>query len=219
MPEIKRTILLLSTVFLTLAMIAVPVVAQGIPASVCDVVIYDETVELQDSRIAADLARSNHAAYLRIFEMIEGLWEGSTIPRMDYIEARYDRDASKLELERANLIIERQAALVEQYRLICDRTESEREKRQAAVRKTYLRYRRADCDSLAKGVEVAATNLEFNREYFKTILELRKQNHATHTQVILAELDVELEEKSHTDAQQRAASCRDEIVELEDITR
>lgn len=219
MPDIKRTVLILSTAFVLLAMIVIPVVAQDLPESVCDVVIYDENVELQDARIAADLARSNHAAFLRIFEMIEGLWEGNTIPRMEYIEARFDRDASKLELERANLKLERQAALVGQYRLICDRTESEKEKSQSAIRKAYLRYRRADCDSLAKGVEVAATNLEFNREYLKIILELRKQNNATHTQVILAELDVELEEKSHADAQSRAASCRAELADLEGDTQ
>ena len=196
-----------------------PAIAQDLPASFCDVVIYDKNVELEDSRIAVDLAKSNYEAYLRIFEMIESLWEGKTIPRMDYIKARYDRDASRLELERANLILDRQAALVKQYRLICDRTESEREKKQSDIRTAYLLYRRADCASLAKGVDVSATNLEFNREYLKIILELRNQNNATHTQVILAELDVELEEKSHADAQRRAASCQAEMAELEKDSR
>ena len=149
--------------------------------------------------------------------MIEGLWEAKTIPRMDYIKAKYDRDAAQLELERADLILERQAALLEQYRLICDGAGSKKEmqERARAIRKAYLNYRRADCGSQAKAIEVAATNLEYNQEYLEKILELRRENFATHTQVILAELDVELEEKSLGDAKHRTEICRAKLAELE----
>lgn len=208
---------LLSIIPMILGMFALPVTAQDYPAPLCKVVIHDELTELEDARIDVDLARSSFAAYERIFKMIEGLWEARTIPRMDYVEAKYDRDAAKLELERADLILERQAALLEQYRLFCDEAESEEEMREryGAIRKAYLKYHRADCDSQAKAIEVAATNLEFNREYLKKILELREEDFATHTQVILAELDVELEEKSLADAKRRTAVCRSELAELE----
>ena len=149
--------------------------------------------------------------------MIEGLWEAKTIPRMDYIKAKYDRDAAQLELERADLILERQAALLEQYRLICDSAGSEKEiqERERAIRKAYLKYRWADCGSQDKAIKVAMTNLEYNREYLKNILKLRREKFATNTQVILAELDVELEEKSLADAKPRAATCHAELDELE----
>jgi hypothetical protein len=216
MLNIKRAVLRLSNVFVAVFMITVPAIAQDLPTSVCEVAIHEEYVELEDYRIAVDLAKSNYDAYLKIFKMIEDLYSGNTIiPRMDYVKAKYDRDAARLELERSNLILERQGALVEQYRLICKRAESDKEASISAIQNEYLKYRRADCDSLAKGVEVAATNLEFNREYLQSILDLRKENFATRSQVILAELDVELEEKNLEDTKRRTAACRAELAELE----
>ena len=209
MPRISKPVLFI--IPLVFAITAVPVISQDLPTAVCEVLIHDENVELEDSRIDVDLARSNVEAYQKIFTMIEGLWEGRAIPRMDYIEAKYDLDAAKLELEQAGLTLERQAALVEQYRLICGSSESGRDE---AIREAYLRYRRADCDSKAKSIEVAATNLEFNREYLKSILDLKKDNYATDVQVIMAELDVELEEKRLADAKHRTKICRAERGDL-----
>ncbi|MEJ2111674.1 MAG: hypothetical protein P8Z37_17545 [Acidobacteriota bacterium] len=172
----------------------------------------------KDSEIAVELARSRYGAYEKIFKMIEGLWEGRTIPRMDYIKAKYDQDAARLELERYALILERQAALVEQYSLICSERDDKKEDLEETIWRTYLRYRKADCDALAKGVEVAATNLEYNREYLDNILKLRRENFATNTQVVLAELDVELEEKSLADAKQRSSECRSELSSIDEMT-
>ena len=217
MPRSAKQGLSISIILLILGAVAARVTAQDFPPPVCKVVIYDELTELEDAQLAVDLAKSNFAAYERILKMIEGLWEAKTIPRMDYIKAKYDRDAAQLELEKADLILERQGALVKQYRLICDESGSEKEMqdRESAIRKAYLDYRRADCGSQAKAIEVAKTNLEYNREYLKQILKLRQESFATRTQVILAELDVELEEKSLADAQRRTETCRAELTELE----
>ena len=74
--------------------------------------------------------------------MIRKLWEAGTVPSMDYIKAKYDRDAARLTLEKANLIQERQAFLVEQYRLICDGKESgNMQERLQGIKKAYIRYR------------------------------------------------------------------------------
>jgi outer membrane protein TolC len=201
---------------MVLAASAISAGAQDLSSPVCDVVIYDEQTELEDARNNVDLAKSDFAAYVRIFEMIEQLWKSGTVPQMDYIKAKYDRDAARLKLEKADLILDRQSALVEQYRLICKAgSEIANPERARAIRKAYLRYRRADCDSLIKAIDVAATNLEYNREYLKRILKLRQENNATHTQIILAELDVELEEKNLADAKRRTAICRSELVGLE----
>jgi hypothetical protein len=83
------------------------------------------------------------------------------------------------------------------------------------MEETYLRYRRADCDSLAKGIDIASTNLEYRREYLKNILNLYKEKFATNTDVVLAELEVELEEKSLADARRRTSICRDEMAGAE----
>jgi len=191
--------------------------AQHTPAPVCEVAIYEEMSELADARADVDLARSDFAAYEKIFDMIKGLWDAKTIAEMDYIKAKYDRDAAKLTLERNDFILERQGALVEQYRLICNgaMAGSGNQDRAIAVRKAYLHYRRADCNALAKGIEVAANNLEYNRKYLQKIAKLYQEKFATHTQVILAELNVEREEKSLADSKQRNETCRTQLADLE----
>jgi len=209
---IKRLVLIL---YCFIAAFSSLVEAQDFSRSACRVTVYDEIVELEDSRIAVDLARSSFEAYEKIFKMIEGLWEGNTIPRMEYIRAKYDLDAARLQLEQYSLMLERQAALVEQYRLICSVHDGGREDLEMEIWKIYLKYQRADCDALAKGVEVAETNLVFNQEYLNNILKLRSQNFATNIQVVLAELEVELEEKSLANSKRRASICRDELAEME----
>jgi len=188
--------------------------AQELPPALCALLIDEEQSELETAALSVSLARSNFAAYERIVVMIEGLWEAKAIDRMTYIEARYDRDAAKLTLEEADLLLERQSLLVEQLGLICEAGGSKGVERERAIREAYLRYREADCDSLAKAIEVAATNLEFNRELLKSVLDLREANVATKPDVILAELEVEREEKSLADARERARGCREELSRL-----
>jgi len=98
------------TVLAVLAAAATPIAAQSLPGSICELVIHDEMTELEDARIAVDLVKSSFAAYEKIFRMIEKLYGVETIPRMDYLKAKYDRDAAKLELEAADLILERQSS-------------------------------------------------------------------------------------------------------------
>jgi hypothetical protein len=207
-------------ILLLLVASASPANAQDLSAPVCEVAIYEETAELADARNAADLNKSTFMTYEKIFDMIKGLREAKTIPEMDYIKAKYDRDAAKLTLEKADLILERQASLVEQYRLICSQSGGKgMQDRANAIRKAYQQYRRADCDSLAKGIEIATTNLEYNREYLKKIAKLREEKFATNTQVILAELDVEREEKNLADSRSRTAICRSDLAGMENTKR
>jgi hypothetical protein len=189
--------------------------AQDLSIPFCDAAIHEETTELRDARNAESLDQSTYAAYLKIFEMIKELRQ--TIPEMDYIKAKYNRDAAKLTLEKSNLIIERQSALVEQYQAACNKPALNKESgdRLNAIRQAYLRYRKADCDSLAKGIEIAANNLEYNREYLKKISKLHDDKFANNNQVILAELDVEHEEKNLADAKNRTAVCRAEMARLQ----
>lgn len=209
----KSTALLL-TVLVSLPGGLAQAQAQELPQPVCDLVIHDELTELADARIAVSLARSDFAAYLKIYEMIEGLWQAEAIGRMTWVEARHDRDAAAVALEEADLLLERQTVLVEQYRLICNPNRSGSEERSEEIGKAYRRYRTADCDALSKRIEVAKINLEYQREYQASILDLLESNVSTKVDVILAELEVEREEKRHADAKRRAEACRKELAAL-----
>ena len=189
-------------------------VAQEILYPLCNVALHEERLELADFELDADVARSNVAAFGEIFRLIEGLWKADAIDRMSYLRAKYDYDAATLTLEQNDLILARQQALVEQYRLVCDDRAAEEKRRE--IERANHRYRRADCDQLAKSVEVAQVNLTFNREILASVLDLRKGQVATREDVILAELDVAREETRLTDAKRRTESGRRDLAELKE---
>jgi hypothetical protein len=186
--------------------------ARAIPDSLCPAAIDEERRELEELRLGVDLGRSNVAAFEKIYELVEGLWKADATDRMTWIRAKYDRDAARLALEEADWIVRRQEALLEQYRIACDSAGGAaptKEARQAAAR-AYRHYREAHCGALGKAVEVAATKLAFDREWLASILDLRAGNVATVQDVILAELEVEREEKRLKDARSRAGECAEE---------
>lgn len=180
--------------------------AAELPAPVCNLVLHEEANELADLELQVELERSGFAAFGRICDLIDKLWEGEAIDRMTWLRARYDRDAARLALERSAIRLERQRALIEQYELVCGAGEAAN--RDTEIERAHRRYLRADCDQQAKAVEVARTNLEFRREWLASVRDLRAGDVATAQDVILAELDVEREEHSLADATARTAHCR-----------
>jgi len=78
---------------------------------------------------------------------------GDAIARMTYLEAKYDRDAARLALERADLVLQRQEALIEQYRIVCeDRADGEAAEEAARrIDRAHGRYRKAHCAVLNEG--------------------------------------------------------------------
>lgn len=182
-----------------------PAAAQETRPLLCDLVIHAERAELEDARLETELARSSVAAFGEVFRLIDGLWKIEAIDRMSFLRAKHDYDAAKLGLERADLLLKRQQALIEQYELVCDRSAAERSK---ALARAHERYLRADCDQQVKAAEAAKVNLEFRRAYLASILDLRSGDVATRQQVILAELDVELEEHRLADALRRVEKCQ-----------
>ncbi len=193
-----------------LAAIPIDATAQGIPLPLCSLMIHEEQLELEETELALALARTNFAAFEKIFKLIDKLWNSEVIERMVYLESRYDRDAARLTLDRAGLILERQMVLIEQYRQACETGEPEENQAigSGSAPSFPAEYRKAHCDSLSKAAEAAAVNLEFNRVLLANVLDLRAGQVATQVQVILAELEVELEEKRLEDALRRTESCR-----------
>lgn len=187
-----------------------PVVAETGADAVCAALIDDEQTQLADYELDVELAQSRLAAFEKICSLINDLWEREAIERMIWLRARHDRDAARLELERARLILARQQSHVDQLRLGCDASAGDRADRIRAARQRFLR---ADCDQQAKAIEIAKVNLEFNREWLASIRKLREGATGTATiqDVILAERDVRLEEQRLADARARTDACRKRI--------
>jgi len=189
--------------------------ARDAATSICPLVAHEEAVELQDAQLEVVLARSSFAAFEEIYGLIAGLYKADAIDRMRYRRAKYDRDAAELSLERADLILARQEALIGQLTVLCGQSDGDADEvRRREIRELYLLYRRADCDQQAKAVEVAETNLIFNRQWLESIIDLRDQV-STRQDLIMAELDVELEERRRDDAIRRTETCRNELARLE----
>jgi hypothetical protein len=189
---------------------AAPLLAQDLPLPLCRLVLETEQFDLEDDRLALDLARSNFAAFEEIYKLIEGLWRHEAIPRMAHLEAKHDRDAAELDLQRAHLIVERQEAIVEQYLRVCEAWMSGKSWKEddEAIDDAHTRFRELQCAILAKDAEIAAVNLEFDRELLTSVLDLRAGEVATRQDVILAELDVTLEEQRLETGKRRAAACQ-----------
>jgi hypothetical protein len=200
-----RSVVALSALLLA----ADPVAADDPTLMVCPLALAEERTDLQDAALEVELARSALTAYEKIYEQVAELAAADAIDRMTYLRTRYDRDAARLALERAELLLARQEALIEHLSLACGEVGADAKggDRNRELRRLYRLYLRAECDQQAKAVEVAETNLEFNRVWLESIVELRQQV-STKSDLILAELDVELEEQRREDARRRTAACR-----------
>jgi hypothetical protein len=182
-------------------------------AALCDLILEEERLELEEFRLELDLARSGLAAYEEVYRLIHELWENDAIERMVYLQARYDRDVARVTLERADSIIVRQVALIDYYRIACGTPggDPDEDDRAGSLGKIGRRYRHAHCKSLEKAVEAAEIRLAFDRHLLESVHDLRDGRVATRPDVILAELAVEKEEKRLEDAKTRAEACRSEV--------
>jgi hypothetical protein len=190
-----------------------PSAAQGIPTTFCQLVIDEEELELEEFALELDLKRTEFAARVEIFAMIDELWQNEMVERMIHLKTKFERDSTRLEFEAADLAVERQRALIDHYRIVCGAAAAEgRPADEAdALRQSYRRYLKAHCDSLAKRAEAAAVDLEYNRQLLENILELRAGQVAAATEVIRAKLAVEVEDIRLKDARSRFEICRQQL--------
>lgn len=201
LPHIRRSV----AAWILLGTAAGSLLADEAQHPLCSTLIDEERIQLEDAVLAAEVARSSFVAHEKIYRLIRGLWDADAVERMVYLEAKYDHDSYKLALERANLALEKQKALIDQYELVCG-GKSRRE-----IEAARLRYRKAYCAEQAKSIEVAEVNLEFDEELLDSVRNLFASEVATKTEVILAELEVELEQTRLADAKRRTELCRHEL--------
>ncbi|ANM31095.1 hypothetical protein ABI59_18220 [Acidobacteria bacterium Mor1] len=175
----------------------------------CDVLIADERVQLADHALEVRLAEARLSAFEDIYALIDGLWQREAIERMVWLEAKYERDAARVALERAGLVLERQEFLVERLAATCRGAKGSAEARRG--------YRALQCAQLERAIAEAGIDLEFQREWLASVQRLREGSAATATaqDVIRARLEVSLCEIRLEDARKRQASCKESSVSRE----
>jgi hypothetical protein len=183
-----------------------PAVAEHRFNASCELAVYEERVELENTELEVELATSRLAAFEKIFVLIDKLWKAEALERLTYLRGKFDRDAARLDLERAGLQQQRQQALLDHYKVICGT--ADKRNSEESLDDIRARYRRADCDQQAKAVEVAEVDLEFSQEWLASVRDLRASDVATLQDLISAELDVTLEKQRLADAKKRVAVCR-----------
>ena len=144
-----------------------------------------------------------------ILVLLDGLWKNDAVERLIYLEGKHHRDVAKVSLKRARRRLERQQAVVEQYRLVCSAPLSEERapETRRALEQAYQRYLEVDCEVRALDLAIVEVNLGHHQENLKSALDLREDEIVSREQVILAKRDVELMLKQLEQARQRAARC------------
>ena len=187
-------------------------VAEDPSHPLCRLLLQEERSERDDLELDVELAGTELVAAEEIFGLLDRLWKEDAVERILYLAGKHDRDAAKLEREHRTLLLERQDALIEQYRLLCDLPSGEiAEEKRSAVDRTYLRYLSLDCDRLAKEVAIAQIDLAYRQEVLESVRDLRKNDVATRQDVVLAERNVELARKRNEQGGRRVEACRREL--------
>lgn len=186
-----------------------PVLAHDGLAALCPFVLDERQTELDDLELEVQLDQTRLELAEEIFVLLDGLWENDAVERLTYLEGKHHRDVAKISLKRARRRLERQQAVVEQYRLVCSApfAEERAPEKRRAIEQAYQRYLDSDCEVRALDVAVIEANLRHHQENLKSALDLRKDEIVSREQVILAERDVELMRKELEQARQRAARC------------
>ncbi len=184
-----------------------PVLAHDGLDPLCPFLLQERQIELDNLELAVQLDQTRLGVAEEVFVLLDGLWNNDAVERLAYLAGKHHRDTARVSLERARRRVERQQAVVEQYRLVCSTPVEEQ------LSSAYRRYRETDCEVRALDIKVIEINLEHHRENLASILDLLENEVASRHQVILEERDVELMQKQLEQARQRAARCRQEIAE------
>jgi len=189
-----------------------PLLAEEPSHPLCRVLLQEEQSERDDVELSVELAGTELVAAEEIFRLLDRLWKDDAVERILFLRGKHDRDAAKLEREHRALLLERQDALIDQYRLLCDVPSSEiSEEQRAAIERKYLRYLNLDCDRLSKEVAIAQVDLAYLQEVLESVRDLRENAVATRQAVVLAERDVARARQRNEQGSRRVESCRRQL--------
>ncbi|MEE2776754.1 MAG: hypothetical protein VYE73_08320 [Acidobacteriota bacterium] len=183
--------------------------AQDSLYELCPLLLFERESELDELALAIQLDETRLALAEEIFVLQNGLWKNDMVERLTYLEAKHHRDVAAVSLERARWRLERQQAVVRQFRLGCAGVseEDKAQQRTLAIKEAHRRYLAADCEVRALDVAVVEVNLGHHQEDLKSVINLQQNDIASREQVMFAERDVEMLIEQLEQARQRAEHC------------
>ncbi len=170
----------------------------------CPLVLHQEQVEREELELAVDLAVSGLDAADEIFSLVDRLSESGMVERLVYLAVKHERDVAELEVKRQRLLLKRQEAEVEQYRILCS---AEGAGRRSSLDEARRRYLQADCHRIGKDLAIAEVDLAYRDEVLESLRNLRESDVTTKQDIIRAELNVETARKRVEHRRRRVEAC------------
>ena len=180
----------------------------------CRSLLLEEERALSDLQLEVDLARSRESAAGKIFDLLERLRRNGHVERMSYLAGKHDRDIAALAVRRWEVKVQRQDALLQQYRAVCgavDGGSSLSGERRAEGEVAARRYISLDCDIRILDVSIHEVDLAYQKELKDSVQELRRGEVATAQDVIVAERNLEMAGQRLEQARRRNATCQAEL--------
>lgn len=187
-----------------------PLFANDELQQVCRLVLHEETNDRDDLALELDIARIQVQATGDVFALVDKLWKENATELLLYLGYKRNRDLALVDEKRAELVLERQEALLEESRLLCQTAGSgeSTEKRRSAIGKAHDRYRTLDCERLAKRVEMAKVELDYAERVRDAYIDLRQYAAAAPIEVMEWNYEVAVAKEKLAHAKRRAATCR-----------
>lgn len=188
-----------------------PLVAQDGIAALCPLYLEQTQTELEDLELAVQLDETRLEVAEEIFALLDELWRNDLVERLPYLAVKNNRDVAAVSLERARRQLDRQQAVLEQYRLACSAPSAQDQPSHdgRTPEEAHQRYLDADCHVRMLDVAVFEVDLEYHQEILRSALDLRQDDIASRQQVLFAERDVQVTLKRLEKARQRVVRCQD----------
>ncbi len=175
----------------------------------CPLVEYESRRELEDHRMELELLRIEYRARSQVFEMVDQLWAAHAIEQELYLDYKRLRDRTKLGIARLVALVSRQESAVEQYTLACSPLRGRSvDGLPAKIAELQARYRRLDCEVLARDADVAQVDYEFDREILEATRKLNKRDIKSKYELVVDEFDLGQSKARLESHRRRARECR-----------
>jgi hypothetical protein len=176
----------------------------------CRLVLHEETNDREDFELELDIARTNVRATEDVFSLLDELWKENATERLRYLLGRRNRDFALVDEKRADVVLKRQGALLEESRLLClaDGSGEANKEQRSAIVKAHDRYLALDCERLSHRIEMAKVELDYAERVQEAYIDLREFAAAAPIEVMEWNYKVEVAHKRLAHTKRRTASCR-----------
>ncbi len=176
---------------------------------VCPLVEHESLRHLEDARFNLELLENEYRARLRIFEMIQKLWDARSIDQEAYLDYKRLRDRTKARIARSTTQISQRSRMAEQYALTCAQVRGESIGQiQKKIDDLQAEYRRLDCVLLARDSAIAEIDYEFDRAILKSTRTLAERNIKSRYELVLEEYDLSQSKARFDSYRARTTACK-----------